>query len=311
MRTRTVPPIAHGKMNKEKEDHNKTIKDYIDEIVNPIFAEKLGVPQEELSNSITTTKKKFIYFFRPNNWRLQIEVKEKTNSTINYIRKTNPTININPHTKLISLKRDNIIIQYGKKTLTTIYSNPIKKGVKQGWRIEEDNINAVTNRITEIKEFIEKTLNDTLNEFSHKFKVFLPFIKPIWGRYEDFIKGESYIDKIPPSCQFIDTIGKKVYAEGFEFTGGKGEEPTIHLKNYLKNQSIKDHSPEIAESINEIGLKFDKFTNEFIPTQKELIKTTKLEITNKKLHQKVLNSMDKTLKDIRDSLPKRGLLKWL
>ncbi len=115
-------------MKKEKDGSNKSIKDYIEKITNPIFAKKLGVPEEELSNSITTTKKTFKIFFRPNNWRRQIEVKEKTNSTIDYCKKVNPAIKINSHNKLISLREGNIVIQYGKKTLTAIYSCPVIRG---------------------------------------------------------------------------------------------------------------------------------------------------------------------------------------
>ena len=97
-------------------------------------------------------------------------------------------------------------------------------------------------------------MDNTLKEFSHKFKVFLPFKRPIWGRHEDFIKGESYIDKIPRESQFIDTVCKKVYAEkGIEFIGGKGEEPTLKTKTYLKTRAIEDIAPEIADSINRFG----------------------------------------------------------
>ena len=241
-------------MKQEKEGSNKSIKDYIEELTTPIFAKTLGVPKEDISNSITTPNTSFKIFFRPNNWRRQIEVKEKTNSTIDYCKKVNPTIKINSHNKLISLREGNIVIQYGKKTLTTIYSCPVIRGVKQGWTIERDTIPLIINRIDEIKQDIQKTLDNTLKEVSLKFKVFLPFKRAIWGRHEDFIKGESYIDKIPRESQFIDTVVKKVYAEpGVEFIGGKGEEPTLKLKTYLKTRAIEDISPEIATSINRFG----------------------------------------------------------
>ncbi len=249
-----VPYISYGKMKQEKEKHTKRLKDYVDKLTSPIFAKALGVPKEDISNSITTPKKTYKIFFRPNNWRLQIEVKEKTNSTINYLRKTFPTINFNEHNKLISLREGNIVIQYGKKTLSAIYSCPVIRGVKQGWTIERDTIPLITHRIDEIKEKIEKALYDTLKVFSRKFKVFLPFKRTIWGRHEDFIKGESYIDKIPRESQFIDTVVKKVYAEpGVEFIGGKGEEPTLKTKTYLKTRAIEDIAPEIADSINKFG----------------------------------------------------------
>ncbi len=276
-----------------------SLKDYIDNITTPIFAEKLGVPKEELSNSITTTKKPFKYFFRPNNWRRQIEVKEKTNSTINHIKRTNPTIKINPHTKLISLREGNIVIQYGKKTLTAIYSCPVIKRVKQGWTIERDTQPEAFKRIDEIKENIRKELDNTLNRYSRKFKVFLPFKKLIWGRHEDFIKGESYIDRIPRECQFIDTIAKKVYAEkGIEFIGGKGEEPTIKTKTYLKNRAIEDIAPEIAGSINKFGAMLTGNLNLISQMANINLEVTRLrrDVTKIQRHREPLKSLNKDLR---------------
>ena len=290
-------------MKQEKEKHTKSLNDYIAKITSPIFAKTLGVPKEEVYNSITTPKKTFKIFFRPNNWRLQIEVKEKTNSTIDYLKRTFSTINFNEHNKLISLMEGNIVIQYGKKTLSAIYSCPVIRGVKQGWMIERDTIPEITIRIDEIKQKIEKTLYGTLKEFSHKFKVFLPFKRPIWGRHEDFIKGESYIDKIPRECQFIDTVVKKVYAEpGVEFIGGKGEEPTLNLKTYLKTRAVEDIAPEIANAITEVYTKFGSFITGMTPVLQQVnnqnVEILKLrrDMTKVQRHRKPKKSMNKDLR---------------
>ena len=282
-------------MNNTKEEYNKKISEYIDKIIHPIFAEKLGVPVEELSNSITTTKKPFKIFFRPNNYRRQIEVREKTNSTISYCKRVNPTIKVTPHTKLISLKEKNIIIQYGKKTMTAIYSNPIINGIKQGWTIERGNLEDVFKRIDEIKKDIENKLDDTLVRSARKFKVLLPFKKAIWGRHEDFIKGESYIDKIPRECQFIDTIAKKVYPTGIEFIGGKGEEPTLKTKLYLKNRAIEDFAPEISNSLDQLTLRFDNLGNKIMDMMEVRLKVDKELAINIKTHNKVFKKLDKLL----------------
>ena len=290
-------------MKKEKMQYVKKTKDYIDKITSPIFAKALGVPEEEILNSITTPKNTFKIFFRPNNWRLQIEVKEKTNSTINYLKRTFPTIGFNEHNKLITLREGNTVIQYGKKTLSAIYSCPVIKGVKQGWTIERDTLPQITTRIDEIKDKIEKTLYDTLKEFSRKFKVFLPFKKSIWGRHEDFIKGESYIDKIPKECQFIDTVVKKVYAEpGVEFIGGKGEEPTLLIKTYLKTRAIEDIAPEIANAITEVYTKFGSFITGMTPVLQQInnqsMEMLKLrrDITKIQRHRKPKKSMNKDIR---------------
>lgn len=302
-------------MKKEKEgSHKKNVKyslqDYTERIITPVFAKTLGVPQEDLSNSMTTTKKTFCYFFRPNNYRRQIPVKEKTNSTLQEIKGTiSPLpmeLNINPHTKLISIKgfKPNITIQYGRTTLTAIYSQTIIAGEKEIFRIERNSISEINARINEIKQNIEKRVDNALKEFSSQFNLSLPFKKPVWSRYEDFLKGEEYIDKIPRECIIHDTFFKKVYGKGIEFKKAGQEEPATHLKNYIKNRAIEDIAPEIANSINDLG-------NHLIPTIRSLDKSIQMEIHNKKIHLGVLNSMDKTMKEIRDSLPKRGLLKWL
>ena len=294
-------------MKQEKEKHTKNLKDYIDKVTTPIFEEVL---QEDLSNSMTTTKKTFSYFWRPHNFRRKISVKEKDNSISTRIQgtisKLPMELNINPHTKLISIKKfkPNITIQYGRNTLTAIYCQDIISGEKQGWLIERYTIPEITHRIGEIKQDIEKKLDSSLKEFSRKFSLSLPFEKPVWSRYEDFLKGEEYIDKIPRECIIHDTFFKKVYGKGIEFKNVSKEEPTIHLKNYIKNRAIEDIAPEIATSIDNLG-------NQLIPTIRSLDKSIQMEIHNKKIHLGVLNSMDKTLKDIRESLPKRGLLKWL
>ncbi len=305
------PLISTGTMKKEKEVYDKSIKDYIDKITTPIFEK---VPQEDISNSMTTPtpykSNGFRYLVRFNNYRRQIQVKEKTNSTSIRIKgaisKLPMELNINPRTKIISIKNYNkgITIQYGKNILTAIYACPLIHGHKQTRLIERPTIDGINTRMDEIKDNIKERLDNALNEFSRKFTLSLPFKKVIWVRHENWIKGDEFIDNIPRETIIHDTIGKKVYAEGWEFIGGKDKEPTATIKNYIKTRAIEDIAPEIANSINDLG-------NHLIPTIRNLDNSIQMEIHNKKIHLGVLNSMDKTLKDIRESLPKRGLLKWL
>jgi len=294
-------------MKKEKEMCNKSIKDYIDKVTTPIFEEAL---QEGLPNSMTTTKKTFSYFWRPHNFRRKISIKEKTNSISTRIKgtisKLPMELNINPHTKLISIKKfkPNITIQYGRNTLTAIYCQDIINGEKRGWLIERDTINEINARIDEIKQNIEKKLDNALKSFSRKFDLSIPFKKPTWSRYEDFIKGEEYIDKIPRECIIHDTFFKKVYGKGIEFKKVAQEEPTVHLKNYIKNRAIEDIAPEIANSLNQLCLRFDNMGNRIIDmmnTRREV--DTELAI-NIKTHNKVFEKLDKLLSQ-------KDLRKWL
>ena len=253
-------------MNKKKEVCNKTIKDYIDRLTTPIFEKAL---QEDIPNSMTTTKKTSSILFKPNNYRLKINVKEKTNSTSIRIKgamgKLPMELNINPHTKLISIKKynPNITIQYGKNTLTAIYS---QEGI---YHIERNTIDEINHRITEIKEDIEKRLIDTLKEFSRKFNLSVPFSKPIWSRYEDWIKGDDYIDNLPRELILHDTYFKKVYGEGIEFKKPDVIPGTL-VKTYIKNRAIEDIAPDIANAITEVYTKFGSFISGMTPVLQQI-----------------------------------------
>ena len=294
-------------MKNKKEQHTKSLKDYIDKLTTPIFEEVL---QEDLSNSMTTTKKTFSYFWRPHNFRRKISVKEKDNSIYTRIKgtisKLHMELNINPHTKLISIKKfkPNITIQYGRNTLTAIHCQDIINGEKQGWLIERNSINEINDRINEIKEEIEKRLDNALKEFSHQFTLSLPFEKPVWSRYEDFLKGEEYIDKIPRECIIHDTFFKKVYGKGIEFKKVSQEEPTVHLKNYIKNRAIEDIAPEIANTLSQLSLRFDGMGNRVIDMMNNRIEVDNELAINIKTHNKVFKKLD-------NLLSQKDLRKWL
>ncbi|KKN58837.1 hypothetical protein LCGC14_0548430 [marine sediment metagenome] len=294
-------------MKKEKEAYNKTVKDYIDKLSTPIFEKVL---QEDLSNSMTTTKKTFCYFWRPNNFRRQIPVKEKTNSTSTRIKgtisKLPMELNINDHTKLISIKnfKPNITIQYGRTTLTAIYSQSIIAGEKEIFRIERNSINEINARIDEIKQNIQKKVDSALKEFSHQFDLSIPFKKPVWSRYEDFLKGEEFIDKIPRECIIHDTFFKKVYGKGIEFKKAGTEEPTVHLKNYIKNRAIEDIAPEIAASLNQLSLRFNTIGDRIIDMMNNRLKVDTELLINIRTHNKVFKKLD-------NLLSQKDLRKWL
>lgn len=298
-------------MKKEEEAYNKSIKDYVDKVVSPIFNKVL---QEDISTSMATTppykSNGFSYLFRANNYRRQILVKEKTNSTLQEIRgtigKLPMELNINPHTKIISIKnfKPNITIQYGKNTLTAIYSCPLIHGNKETRLIERNTIDGINARIDEIKENIKKRLNDSLKEFSRRFDLSLPFKKPIWVRHENWIKGDDFIDKIPRETIIHDTIGKKVYAAGWEFIGGKDKEPTAAIKNYIKNRAIEDIAPSISTSLNQLCLRFDNMGNRIIDMMNNRIQVDNELAINIKTHNKVFKKLD-------NLLSQKDLRKWM
>lgn len=181
-----------------------------------------------------------------------MEVKHKSNSTIKKIKSAIPNTNVNQHTKILSIKnfKENITIQYGKKILTGIYSQNIIHGEKEIFLVESDCIEGIEEFISNKTEEIMKKIDSALALFSERFKLSLHSKTPIWSRYEDFIKGEEFIDQIPKEVIIHDTLFKKVYGKGIEFKNSeKGEKPGVHLKNYIKNRSLEDLSTQLADSI--------------------------------------------------------------
>ena len=221
---------------------------FIDKTVEPIFNK---VAREATSNSMTTKKPTFSIMWRPNNYRRQITVKTKDNSII---QKIQTAINHypNPHTKIISVRgylHNQITLQYAKNTLTGIFSQNKIGNVKEIYHIEANSITDLNERIDQKSKEIQKNIDNSINKFIEQFDIRIPGAEAKWSRYEDFVKGEEYIDKIPSEVIIHDTYFKKVYGKGIEFIK-KGVKPTVSLKTYIKNRAIEDISPEIATELS-------------------------------------------------------------
>jgi len=255
-----------------EEKHNISVE-YIKRKVLDSFA------KENFSNSMTTTKGGFCILWRPNNYRRQMVVKEKNNSTIKKILSTIPNAKLNNHTKLVNIKGyEGITIQYGKSKLVGIWSQHIVGGCKETYLIEANSIQDVECRILEKKEEIKKKIDKALRVFAKKVGIGIPYSKPVWSRYEDWVKGESYIDQLPRECIVHDTFFKKVYGEGIEFKKAGKEEPGVHLKNYIKNRAVEDFSPEIAKEIGLIKEGLLEGINDVMKKTDNLIRNNALEL---------------------------------
>ena len=132
--------------------------------------------------------------------------------------------------------------------------------------------------------------------------------KPRWSRYEDFIKGEDYIDKIPREVIIHDTYFKKVYGKGIEFVKADKEEPTAHLKNYIKNRAVEDLAPEIANSINVLG---NIFLRTITPALEQVSYNLRTHVGIMKDMSKGIKEFNKTVKKLNDKLEQKNLNEWL
>lgn len=299
----------------QKRDEEQYIKDHIRRLVTPIFDKIL---QETSSNSMTTPKKLFKILWRPNNYRRKIAVKTKDNSTIKKIKSAISTINFNSHTKLISIKHyKGITIQYGRNILTGIFSQNIINGYKETYLIESESIEELEERINQKVEEIQAKIDSALNSFIEQFNLKLPFEKPSWDRYEDWIKGDDFIDKIPREVIIHDTYFKKVYGEGIEFKQTENKEkPSVHLKNYIKNRAIEDIAPEVCQELSanrdllsgiiEANASTSKLLNQYIRSSIPILQDFSINI---KTHNKVLKGIDKSFKKFNKLLSKSNQTK--
>ena len=286
-----------------KKDNYKTIEE-IDSELEQYFQKQVESPNEvplaEGSSPMTTTtyyksfgNKPIKTLWRPNNYRRKLRVLRKTNSASEKIQKAFSTIEltnklqINNHTKVITIKnyKENITLQYGKDFLIGIWSQPIIKGHKQSFIIESFNIKDVNDIIEKEKKVIELQIDNALYSFTKDFDLTLPKEKPIWSRYEDFLRGEDYIEKLPENLIIHADIFKKVYGKGIEFIHSeKTPNPTVSTENYIKNRALESFAPEIAEAIQG-GL---------LPVLNQLTEQIKLHLDVQRKTQKNLSKMGKS-----------------
>lgn len=205
-------------------------------------------PQEGITNSMAITNLPLTILWRPNNYRRQIKVKTSTNSTIKNIKSAIGAIP-SKHNRLIFIKTyPGVTLQLGKNSLTAIHSQNIIGGVKEVYLLK-GTITNINKKLDKKAKEIKNKLDAALKIFSYRFKINLPSERPQWQRFEDWIKGEEFIDSIPKEVIIHDTVFKKVYGEGIEF---KGKTPVVNIKTYIKNRAIEEIAPKIALELKKI-----------------------------------------------------------
>lgn len=193
--------------------------------------------------------------WRPHNYRRQIEVKPRNEQILAFIK---GTLGGTPHpqNKVITIADfEGITIQYKKKTVSGIYKQNIIAGVKEIYHLRGSPIE-IAKRMEEKKEIIRHKIDTAILKFIRKCKIYKPQSILLWSHYEDFVRNESYIEKIPKEVIINDQHFKKVYGKGIEFIGDhRGDTPVTKLRTYIKNRALEDIAPEIADSIRELTLR--------------------------------------------------------
>jgi len=233
-------------MKSKKEVYNKTVKDYIDELVTPIFNKALQetnqnptmVGRVQESNPI-----KFLW--QPHNYRIYFNFTKKnfkvvTPSLYKYPAFSYKLANYGSEHHFNNFMSCRIII---KKNLVEV----INKSHHKQWRLI--TANSIKEIDTKINEVVSKLNNQGINALKALIRLCggISDYKILKVRGEHGIHGIDYLDRIPEEMIIHDTVFKKQYKKKPEFY-----EP-VHIKNIVTNNAINDIAPDIADSINNLG----------------------------------------------------------
>jgi len=280
-----------------KSEKEKSLKEYVERLTTPIFNKVLqeaGINPSLVARVQNSKQIKFLW--QPHNYRIYFNFNKKnfkvvTPSLYKYPAFSYQLTNHGSEHHFDNFMNCRIII---KKTMAEV----INKSHNQQWRlITANSIPQIDKRINEV---VSKLNNQGINALKGIIRLCggISDCKILKVRGEHGIHGIDYLDRIPEEMIIHDTIFKKQYRKKPEFY-----EP-VHIKNIVTNNAINDIAPDIADSINGLGSKFDRFIGEFLPIQKEFA-------VNIKTHISVLKGIDKSFKKFNKLLSQTDLRKWL
>lgn len=205
-------------------------------------------------NSMTISAEVLNYAWRPNNFRRQIKIIPLSNSGVKKLLTTIPDAKQNKHTKIISIKDycDNITVQIFKEKILLIWKQERYKNIKKWYAINGSSINEIQGKVEHHKTEIT-TLLDSAAEMLRSQCNIEYFGLPVWVRYEDALKGDSYLDSLPREVIIHAEHFKKVYADEVEFIGRTSDEPTVKMTRYINNRVVEKFTPEICKEINKLA----------------------------------------------------------
>ncbi|KKL21082.1 hypothetical protein LCGC14_2449000 [marine sediment metagenome] len=223
-------------------------------------------PHANPSNSRAIAQKSFKLVWRPNNYRRDIEVKQRSNSGLKKIETAIGAI-ASRHNKLVFVTQKHlpdlpvgVTLQLGKHKLTAIYAQPVRDGGKLHYSVESDTVDGLCDWVQNKSAEIRELLDAALFAFIDRFRMRLVWAEPRWQRFEDFIKGDDYLARLPKHLVIHDTVFKKVYGDGVEFIKKDEEDaPTVSVKNYIKNRAVENIAPEIAKSLDQVSASVSDF----------------------------------------------------
>lgn len=248
---------------KEKEDEaEKRINKELDKILDPIFNKVLQeAHRNTMSVGVDSPKPIITFYWRPNNYRLQIPFERKrfnlgVDTTLATDSRQGSVITtpkghqfkISNFGTKISGKFNGLPIMIDKNCITIIYSlktavspSEIKKAV---YEIKAYSLKDIGEKIDERVNEIKKECIETAMDFIRIYGGFAKFKEAKWIRHEDAIHKEDWI---PDEVIIHDTNFKKVYPKEVEMKS------PAYVKNFYQNRVIEQIAPEIAQELSKIA----------------------------------------------------------
>ena len=298
------PPSSNGKMKKDKEVCNKSIKDYVDRITNPIFNKVLLESNDNPMMVGGVQESKSIKFlWQPHNYRLYFNFNKRnfkvvTPSLYKYPAFSYKLANYGSEHHFDNFMGCRIVI---KKNLVEV----INKSHHKQWRlITASNINEID---TKINEVVSKLNNQGINALKGLIRLCggISDCKILKVRGEHGIHGIDYLDRIPEEMIIHDTVFKKQYKKKLEFY-----EPA-HIKNVVTNNAINDIAPDIAASIKGLENSITTIANKFGSTLTGIIPVLN-QLTNINIEvTKLRRDVTKIQRHKKNPINNKDLRKWI
>lgn len=222
------------------------LREMVRRIAEPIF--KAAIPLEAQTDIMDISAQSFKVVWRPNNYRRRGLFKEPLDIPSKQWGGVYHHFKITLKGLLMVRDYPQVLLIVGPRVIQAVYSQRVVGGVKEAFLIERRTMQELEDVLVAKREAITGLLDGAVSDFCARVGC---VVGPLsWGRYEDWVKGESVIDSLPQDLVIHDTFFKKVYGEGIEFkSSGGGESPVVHLKQYIKNRAIEDVAPEIAREL--------------------------------------------------------------
>ena len=163
----------------------------------------------------------------------------------------------------------------------------------------------IDKRKQQIKDIHEKKIKEAIQALKSflrayggrsKFKLLR-----IWC--EEKIEHDKPIDKLPIDMFFTSKNVKKAYGEKvIEYFGDP-----IQASNYFSNRGIEDIAPKIADSLNNLSMRFDKFIPKILDMMEHREKVDTELAINISTHNRVFNKLERVLDKKLAGPPKRKI----